>query len=407
MKQQTLLLSGTVPGSAHVGEIILRDLVSHYGPECMQCVAIVPERYRSTVDPSLAGLSVQILRSAHTHGRARGAGRCASLLKRLRFVSEFRNEVLRLTDAIIATAREGGVEQVFAVLNNSLIIAVAHRVSKALAVPLVTLVWDPPEYLFQQSRFDRLSRKSLHREFRESLAASTRVAVVSETMQRDYSAFTRAPIHLLRHGISLGGDRPALPLAENEWLIGFAGSMYSDCAWNALIRALDQAEWKVAGRPIRLRLLTGRIELASRGGARIDYLGFRPPAEVQAILESCHLTYMPQPFVPELAELCRYSFPTKLANYLALGRPVLVHCPNGSALAEYVERNPIGVHVASLDPGAILGALESVLGDTERYSELSSRASNTARSHFSDSTFHTAVDRVLSGSDAVLAEASR
>jgi glycosyltransferase involved in cell wall biosynthesis len=395
MKPVTLLLTGSVPGSAHVGEIILRDLAVHHGPERMPCVAVVPAKYRGTVDPGLDGMRVRLLRSPHTHGMARGTGSWVSLKKRLRFVAGFQREVSRLAEEVVASAREAGVQQVFAVLNNALTIALAHRVSDALGVPLVTLVWDPPEYLFRQARFDRWSRTALHREFRKSLAGSVRVAVVSETMQRDFAAFTRAPIHLLRHGLDFDDAVSGTALLDDEWLIGFAGSMYSDGAWKALTGALDHVGWRVAGRPVRLRLLTGRILLSSRRSARVDYLGFRPVSEVQRLLGECHLTYMPQPFESEFADLCRYSFPTKLANYLSLGRPVLVHCPDDSALAEFFRQHPVGVHVPSLEPDPIVEALEALLGDEPRYARAGANASSLARSEFSAKAFRAAVDRVL------------
>jgi hypothetical protein len=397
MSAQTLLLTGSVPGSAHVGEIILRDLVLHYGPERVHCVAIVPAEFRSTVDPGLPGMRFELLKSPDTAGRPSGNGLWARLGRRYRFLVGFGGEVARLTKVVVASARASGVHQIFAVLNNALTIAVSQRAAAELGIPLVSLVWDPPEYVFRQAGFDRWSRESLLCEFRNCLAASTRVAVVSETMQRDFAVHTQARIHLLRHGIALESTESTAPLDGDEWLIGFAGSMYSDCAWRALTAALDQVDWRVAGRPVRLRLLTGRIQLSSRRAARMDYLGFRPPDEVQSILQACHLTYLPQPFVAEFAELCRYSFPTKLANYLALGRPVLVHCPDDSALAEFVRENPVGVHVASLDAERIIEALHSLLCDPARYAAASRRATETARVHFSDSNFRASVDRVLEG----------
>ncbi|MGQ0800758.1 MAG: hypothetical protein ACT4NL_11680 [Pseudomarimonas sp.] len=171
--------------------------------------------------------------------------------------------------------------------------------------------------------------------------------------------------------------------------------MYSPCAWNALLRALDLVGWVVAGRPVRLRLLTASIELASRKPARIEFLGFRTPAEVQTILADCHLCYMPQPFRPHLRDLCRYSFPTKLSNYLDVGRPVLVHSPPEGALSEFYARHPIGVHANSQEPAEIIAALEALLADTNAYQRACEQVAEVAQAHFSQAVFHAAIDHLL------------
>ena len=396
-RQRLLLLTGTPPGVAHVGEIILRDLVRYYGSGRAHCLAVTSPRYRWSPDPELADLSMHHLTSQHVHAQ-RSGGKLGALAAHLRYLTGFDPEVSRLVAQAVELARKAGVEQIFAVLNNPLLMTVARRVAGALGLPLKTLVWDPPEYLLQQARFDRWSRVSLLQEFRRTLAASTRVAVVSETMQQDYAQWTQAPVQLLRHGVAAdvaAGLASVAQPPEDEWVIGFAGSMYSVSAWRAFLKALDHVDWRLAGRPIRLRLMTDRIEVASRCAARIDYLGFRSPEQVQAQLATCHLCYMPQPFEAHLLDLCRYSFPTKLGNYLALGRPVFVHCPPKGALSAFVAEHRIGTHADALDADTIITSLERLLGDDRAYRDACGQARLVADQYLSVSAFHAAIDEFL------------
>jgi glycosyltransferase involved in cell wall biosynthesis len=393
-----LLLSGSPPGFGDVGEIILRDLALHYGPDRIHCVAIVPSDYSWKLDPQLDGLTAQLLRSDYVHARRWGTGKWGAIGSVASYLTGFQLEVSKLVDEAVKQARAANVDRIFAVLNNSLMMAVAHRVADALDLPMTTLVWDPPEYLFQLSRFDRSSRARLLKEFQRSLARSQQVAVVSETMQKDFASLTDAPIHILRLGLPMDFTTSALTSASldpDEWVIGFAGSMYSNCAWRAFMAALDQVGWRIAGRSVRIKLLAERITLASRRPACVEFLGFRSPEEVQRILSQCHLTYMPQPFVPHLRELCRYAFPTKLSNYLAIGRPVFVHAPAEGALSNFYQNNPIGAHATSLEPAPIIEALEALLGNEQAYREASRQVQTTARAHFDTSVFHAAIDRVL------------
>jgi hypothetical protein len=218
-------------------------------------------------------------------------------------------------------------------------------------------------------------------------------------MKDEYSALTSAPVGILRHGVPMDFEGMPVPReipGGDEWIVGFAGSMSADCAWLAFLRALDHAHWRIAGRPVRLKVLSGRITVASRKPARIDYLGcLATPEEAQLALESCHLTYLPQPFAASLTDLARYSFPTKLTSYLSAGRPVFVHSPPNGSLAEFYVRNPLGALATSLAPESIVLALESLLGNVDAYRAASSQVRKTAVECFSDSVFHDAIDQML------------
>lgn len=396
--QKTLLLSATVPGTAHVGEIILADIVRRLGPENVHCVALVAPKHRNQPDPELARMGLRTIVTDHLDARRRHRNKWGAAESLLKYWTGFRVNVGRTAQEIVTEGERAGITQVFAVLNNPLMFALAHRVAARLQVPLLTLVWDPPEYLLRIAAFDRWSRRSLLNEFRRCLAKSQRVAVVSEAMQRYYAEFTDAPIQILRHGLpvpEVPESKSCLNPPSNEWLIGFAGSMYASDAWMALLNALDQADWRVAGRPVRIRMLTGNLTINCRRGARIDYFGFRSPDEAQDILSGCHLTYLPQPFSPAQRDLCQFAFPTKLANYLTLGRPVFVHAPSEGALSEFIECNLIGVQADSLEPAPILAALEQVFSDTELHREISANVIEVARRYFDQSVFHAAVDRLL------------
>ncbi|MFT3807413.1 hypothetical protein [Arenimonas sp.] len=395
---KTLLLSGTPPGKANVAEIILHDLVEYAGPSQFVCCAVVSPNYHWAPEQAPPGLDVRLLQARNMVAQRGSRSKWSAVRSLWGTFTGLRGEVSRLVPEIVAAARESGVQQVFAVLDNALLFALAHRVAAALDKPLVVLVWDPPNYVLQQAHFDRYSRIWLHGQFKRSLSVARRVAVVSETMQADYAAFTTAPIQLLRHGLAGIADGPSAVetvSAATEWQIGFAGSMYARCAWRAFMRALDHADWTIAGRPVRLKVLSSRLDVSSRRAANIDYLGFRPPEEAQRVLASCHLNYMPQPFQSHLRELCRYSFPTKLTSYLSVGRPVFVHAPRDSALISFVQRSPIGATATSQDPAAIAAALESILGNDQVYSEAAASVRSVAAAHFSERSFHASIDELL------------
>lgn len=391
--QPLLLLSGTPPGNGNVGEIILRDLVRHLGPRNVCCEAVVGPRYQHRPDAQLAGMRLHLHQTRHIAAPRRGPGKLDALAAEIRFPFGFRSVITALVDKIEHSARSAGAGQVFAVLNNAATMSIAHRIADRLGLPLRCLVWDPPDYVLRQAGFARWSRRWLVGEFERSLARATSVAVVSDSMRRAYSGLTRARVQLLRHGRAAPTCGP--PAHFDGWTIGFAGSMYAGCAWSALLKALDATGWRIAGRPVRIRLMTAKATLEGRAGAHIEFLGFRDDAEIDGLLAACDVNYLPQPFLPQLADLCRYAFPTKLAAYLGAGRPVFVHCPAGSALGDYFDSQPFGAICRSLEPGSIVASLEALLGAAESLAAAGTRARELAIREFSENAFHAAIDAVL------------
>lgn len=399
-----MLVTGTPPGASGVGEVILRDLILHHGPDRVRCAAIVGPDYRLRPDARIAGTPVELIRTGVLRAPRWTAHRLGAASSLLAYGAAFRPEIARIVGRLEREADAWKPDLLFAVLNNPAMFPVAHRLAAKLGKPLVSLVWDPPEYLLGRARFDRVSRGRLLADFRRSLAASERVAVVSETMRADYAAFTDADIRLLRYGLQAGSALAPSSVrrgaqGEDEWVIGFAGSMYAVSAFHALLDALDGVDWRVAGRPVRIRVYAPDFTLSRRRGTRIEYLGYPPQVEADEGLRDCHLMYLPQPFEEEFEAFSRYSFPTKLSAYAAIGRPVFVHAPADSALSRFYDTHPLGARATSLQPQDILAALRAVLGDARARGEAERRVAETARKDFSSEAFLAAVDWMLEGAD--------
>jgi hypothetical protein len=392
-----LLLTGVIPGTHNVGGIILGDLVRHYGPEYVRSVAVLAAPPPADRIAAVAGLASSTIVTTGNQDRPRSGGILGRSIATIASLFRFRSEVRRVREQVLTVLKRERSERVFVVLDNAVLIAIGRDIAKALDVPLSVLVWDPPDYVLRTAGFGRVLRSHLLGAFEATLAAATDIAVVSEIAQEEYTRSFRGDVHLLRHGVLDGMPQLASGNAsgEDEWRLGFAGSMYAANAWQSLVSALDLVGWQIAGRRVRILVMSSKLSVETRRPAAIDFLGFRAADEVQKILADCHLTYMPQPFNPELRELCRHSFPTKLGNYLATGRPVFVHAPADGALQQYFQRHPFGASCDSLDPAAIVTSLERLLADPVAYREAGKRALALAAAEFSRDSFARAVDAFL------------
>ena len=124
------------------------------------------------------------------------------------------------------------------------------------AIYICVTVWDAPEYLMQNLRMSKRTQARVIERFWLLLRQARSCSVVSDNMKTEYSMRTPdLPIVYLRHGIA---QMPAVPkshMPSRVLRMVFAGSLYSKKEWNALVQALVDANWMVAGRKIQLEFV--------------------------------------------------------------------------------------------------------------------------------------------------------
>ena len=118
-----------------------------------------------------------------------------------------------------------------------------------------------------------------------------------------------------------------------------------------LVWALEYAGWQVAGRRVVIRVL-GHQRPPTIPEHNLDFLGWQPQERaVELLSTSCDVLYCPYPYAASLAEVAKYSFPSKIPTYLAAGRPILFHGPTYASPARYLEATGAGFRsVARLSP---------------------------------------------------------
>jgi hypothetical protein len=270
--------------------------------------------------------------------------------------------------------RQHRVDKVWAVLNSPLLFRIAPRVAEALNVPLVVMIWDPPEGVGLLFGLDALSRALATKHFGAAMARAERCAVISERMDVEYRVRYGTDNVLVRHGIASSEARRTRERDESELRIGFCGTLYAEREWQALLTALEQLEWMAEGKPIRLIVAGPRIPpLTSRTPARIDYLGWRNLSDTLDLLAGCHFAYFPYWLDSTYAQSARLCFASKLTTYLTAGLPVLYHGPRDAAVVEFLTRFPAAECCHSVDPAAVARAILA-LAASERRERLATAA---------------------------------
>ena len=355
-----MIVTGTLPGEAGVGAIILRDLLKRFEERFCFIAGFSEEGEPAgqTARPPIGVKGVisrqfqfPCLRTRLGRGPSKWVALVASQIQAALAIR-------RCTREIVAEANQLNVGGVLVVLESAAAMSVGWRVAGALGVPLLAYVWDHGPQILRQAGLNRLLRRRFSADFSKSLKTACRGAVVSETMQSDYGKEFGLGCLILRHGVvgqasyvedGPEADEGAHDRSDCPWTIGFAGTDYARSAWDCLMAALDHVGWNLAGRPVRVRVMGGMLRLSARGPRWIEFLGYRSPEEAVRLLKESDLNFLSHPFESDWFEFSRYSFPTKLSSYVAAGAPVLVFAPPYSSLETFAQDHPVGIHCNQLD----------------------------------------------------------
>ena len=342
--------------------MILNDLVQSSHGDQLQFIPIVTNRIVELGwldrSPQLAGHVIRRFETGYRPVR----GLPGELIGWAARKAVFERHCRTLVRRICENPATQSADLIWAILDCPTVIQVASDVARQLNKPMVVLVWDDPELLIDQFHLDRWSANNLRYRFGATIRQAERVGVICEQMQQSYTRNLGAKdCVVLRHGVREELCRSPTPnISDNRLTIGFAGSITAQSAFRQLIAALNDDNWKVAGREVRLRLIGSRYTLDSRQPQHIEYFGWRDPGETIGLLSECDVLYLPQPFEPQLRPLAELSFPTKLSTYLAAGRRVLLHAPDYASLAPFLEKHPVGLRCCSLDKSAVRDSLEQI-----------------------------------------------
>lgn len=189
---------------------------------------------------------------------------------------------------------------------------------------------------------------------------------------------------------------PPSSARDGEIKIVYTGEIY-DAHYDAfrnLVAALE-----VLRRPdIKLHIYTSRpaAELNALGiGGPVVHHPEHPASEMPRIQMDADLLFLPLAFKSPYPDLVRTSSTTKMGEYLAACRPVLVHAPKDSFVNWYFRKHSCGVVVDEDDPARLAGAIEKTLANPELRQQLAAAAWECAQKEFSLSTSRAAFARVV------------
>lgn len=214
-----------------------------------------------------------------------------------------------------------------------------------------------------------------------ALAGAAGIIVPNESLADEVSRRTAAPITIVRNPVDTAAYAAcrgrATPAPSASRRIVYTGAVYEAqaSALRNAARAVDLL--RAAGHDIALHLYTpdSQSRLEAQGiPASVTVHPAVSASETAAIQTAADILLLPLSFSSSYPDLIRTSSPGKLGEYLAAGRPLLVHGPNDSFPVRFVARNGCGA-VGDVDDAVGLAAvIARLLEDREWAASLARRA---------------------------------
>jgi len=265
---------------------------------------------------------------------------------------------------------------------------VAYLAGRWLRIPFHAYLFDYYRYQFDISispTLDRMVARYMERIF---LRAATGIIVPNAGLQAEYRRrYGVEAIVIHNHYDDAIEDTPPVnwPASPPDIRIVYTGQIYQaqfDALCN-LIEALDRLRIP----EITLHLYTAQLpEEICPGwicGPHVIFHPHVPSRQVVRIQRHADILFLPLAFHTPYPEIIDTSLPTKTGEYLASGRPVLVHAPPGAFVSRYCREHGCGVVVDEPDPGQVATAIEWLISDEELRARCVRNARECARTEFS------------------------
>ena len=185
---------------------------------------------------------------------------------------------------------------------------------------------------------------------------------------------------------SFGKKRAEGPVrADGRFHIIYTGSIYNAQldAVRRLVNVVNQEADRDRGEQVRMQLMlytsltAGTLEKTGLAGKNVLRDEVRTE-NIPSVIAEADVAFLPLSFEPDMCHIVATSFPSRTAEYLASGIPVLVHAPFYSAVARYCSKLGCGLVVDEPNEDSLRGALLHLSRDAGLRRELSAKALEAA-----------------------------
>jgi glycosyltransferase involved in cell wall biosynthesis len=214
------------------------------------------------------------------------------------------------------------------------------------------------------------------------------IIVPNEFLQDDYRRRHGVEAVVIYNPCGESGPGPeskvSWPTDQGEIKVVYTGAVYHAHydAFQNLLSAIQQI-----GRPeIKLHLYTEQLprdlERENICGP-VVYHHHVTLSQVVEVQEKADILFLPLAFDSPIPEVIKTSAPGKMGEYMASGRPILVHAPGDSFLSWYFKKHGCGLVVDRNEPLELSRAIQRIIDNPALRRELREKALGCAKTDFS------------------------
>lgn len=376
------LISHVLPPSGLGQSLVIQRLLEGLEPDRYCLASIEPSGAvnRDGSSPSLAGRCYWLpqpfrINRGHRFG--------------LRHVREGINiplTVLRHARRLSTIVKQEGCDAIVACTGDVTLIPAAYIASRRAGIPFYAYVFDHYSY---REWFEPAAAFWARRFESKVMKGAAGIIAPNDKLSDDlrqrfgvdpvviYNSFDISPYET--------NGRPAVSEMRRagEVRIVYTGQIYEAHydAFRNLIAAINSLN----SPGVKLHLYTDRpqAELESLGIlGPVVYHAARDAAEVPRVQMTADILFLPLAFESPYPNLVKTSATTKLGEYLAARRPVLVHAPPDSFISWYFREHDCGVVVDESDPVKLAAGISTIMRDETLRQRLGINAWTRARADF-------------------------
>jgi glycosyltransferase involved in cell wall biosynthesis len=305
--------------------------------------------------------------------------------------------IIRHARSIAAIIRKEGCDAVMACTGDVTLLPASYLASRWTRVPFYAYIFDHYSYREWQNPVAAFwARRFESRLMKGAAAVIAPNEILRDELRRQYG-IEAAVIHnsfdISPYEIEPG---PRSDEDEGEIKIVYTGEIY-EAHYDAFRNLLEAIE--SLGRPeVKLHLYSNHpLKYLNAKGIKgpIVHHHTRAGTEMPNVQMQADLLFLPLAFASPYPDLVRTSSTTKLGEYLAARRPVLVHAPAGSFVSWYFRQYNCGLVVDDSDPAKLADGIERILKDSGLREKMIANAWQRASADFDIRTSRAAFANLL------------
>lgn len=257
---------------------------------------------------------------------------------------------------------------------NSLVYAFVYSTSCLLYASWIANKRKVPLFVHLADHSDAFEHPSISR----ILANCDKLICITEEMGSKYeSTLGRNDIEFLHNGaesrcFQIPKPRSSTFDSQNPFIICFLGGLFSHLHGECIEDIFETvAQIRTQRKELEFHLY-GQLQPKSFLSEQLKESGVThhgivmPLDKKYEIMERAHCFIVPSSFAPHRHKDYRYSFPTKLPELIASGRPILSYGPRDTATNRILETHRIGIRIHKRSVKKLVLTLSSII---DRYTE--------------------------------------